>query len=81
MNEKIDRTLYTAVLIPWYITGNLHDTTVNNVYIPGVVTKNRQSIITATDQIPELFTYLTNLSEFYIDSTFYIPVDINRLDS
>jgi hypothetical protein len=81
INQKIDRTLYTAVLLTWHITGNLQDTTVNNVYTPGVITKNRQSIITAADQIPELFTYLTNLSEFYIDSTFYIPVDINRLDS
>lgn len=81
VNQKIDRTLYTAVSLPWYITGNLQDMKINDVYTPGTITKNRQSIITVADQIPELFTYLTNLSEFYIDSTFYIPVDINGLDS
>lgn len=80
-SQKIDQTLYIAVSLTWYITGNLQDEIINNVLIPGVTTKNRQSIITASTKIPELITKLSNLTEFYIDGTFYIPTDINGLDS
>ncbi len=81
LNQKIDRTLYMAVSLPWYITGEIPDIIRNGIITKGVQTKNKESIISVTDNMPELLTYLTNLTELYVDSTFYIPMDINGLDS
>jgi len=80
-NQKIDKTLYTAVSLTWYITGEIADITKNGIVIKGVQSKNRESIVTASETIPQLISHLTNLTELYVDSTFYIPTDINSLDS
>jgi hypothetical protein len=81
LNQKIDRTMYTAVSLTWYITGEIPDIVKNGVTTKGVQTKNRESIAAVVDIMPELISYLTNLTELYVDSTFYIPTDINLLDS
>jgi hypothetical protein len=81
LNRKIDRTMYTAVSLTWYITGEIPDIVKNGVTTKGVQTKNRESIAAVVDIMPELISYLTNLTELYVDSTFYIPTDINLLDS
>jgi len=80
-NRKIDRTMYTAVSLTWYITGEIPDIIKNGVTTKGVQTKNRESIAAVVDIMPELISHLTNLTELYVDSTFYIPTDINSLDS
>lgn len=80
-SQKIDRTLYVAVSLTWYITGEIFDTTKNGIKVKGVQSKNKESIILAAETIPELLTHLTNLTELYVDSTFTIPTDINGLDS
>jgi hypothetical protein len=81
LNRKIDRTMYTAVSLTWYITGEIPDIVKNGVTTKGVQTKNRESIAAVVDIMPELISHLTNLTELYVDSTFYIPTDINSLDS
>lgn len=78
---NIDRILYNAVAIEWAITGPLQDTVANNVTIPGVITRNRKVIATASATIPSIQTHLSNLTEFYTDSDFIVPKDINNLDS
>lgn len=81
VNQKIDRVMYVAVNIPWYVTGEIPDIIRNGVTISGVQSKNKQSIMSVYNQMPELVSYLTNLIEYYTDNTFIIPIDINRLDS
>ena len=73
--------MYTAVSLTWYITGEIADITKNGIVIKGVQSKNRESIVIASETIPQLISHLTNLTELYVDSTFYIPTDINSLDS
>ena len=78
---RIDRILYAATKLDWAISGPLQDTVTNGITIPGVITRNRKAIVTATATIPTIQTLLTNLTEFYTDSDFIIPKDINNLDS
>lgn len=78
---QVDRVLYAATTLDWAISGPLQDVITNGITIPGVITRNRKAIATATKQIPSIQTYLSNLTEFYTDSDFIIPKDINNLDS
>jgi len=80
-SQKIDRTLYVAASLTWYITGEILDTIKNGIKIKGVQNKNKESVVAAAKIIPELLMYLTNLTELYVDNTFTIPADINGLDS
>ena len=80
-NNNIDRILYKAVDLVWFISGNINDTHNGPTKIPGVLTSNQQNIDVASKTIPELKSYLSNLLEFYTDSDYVVPVDINGLDS
>lgn len=81
VSQKIDRVLYQAVGLTWYISGPQRDTIKTNTTIYGTITKNRQSVTQAALIIPELITHLSNLTEYYTDNEFIIPIDINGLDS
>jgi hypothetical protein len=78
-NNVIDNKIYTAVQLEWFITGNQRDSRLGNVIQPGVVTKNIQQIRVASQTIPELTTILSNLLEFYTDTDYIAPIDINGL--
>lgn len=78
-NNVIDNKIYTAVQLQWFITGNQRDMKIRNVQMPGVITKNIQQIKAAAQTIPELTTILSNPLEFYTDSDFIAPIDINGL--
>ena len=78
-NNVIDNKIYTAVQLEWFITGNQRDSRPGNVIQPGVVTKNIQQIRVASQTIPELTTILSNLLEFYTDTDYIAPIDINGL--
>ena len=80
-NNNIDRILYKAVDLVWFISGNINDTINGSTKIPGVLTSNQQNIDVASKTIPELKSYLSNLLEFYTDSDYVVPADINGLDS
>lgn len=75
----IDNKIYTAVQLEWFITGNIQNTKNGNIMIPGVITKNTQQIKAAAQTIPELTTILSNPLEFYTDSDYIQPIDINGL--
>ena len=77
----IDSNLYKSVQIQWYITGNLEDETINGVFIPGVRTKNKDEVQIASQTIQGISVYLNNLLEFYSDTTFIIPKDLNELEN
>jgi hypothetical protein len=42
---------------------------------------DKKQIAIASTRMPAIVSYLTNLTEYYIDGEFFIPTDINGLDS
>lgn len=77
--NRIDNKAYVSVQLTWMIAGMIQDTKNGNVTIPGVITKNTQQIKVATKTIPILSSILTNPLEFYVDTDYVTPIDINGL--
>jgi hypothetical protein len=77
--NRIDNKAYVSVQLTWMIAGMIQDTKNGNVTIPGVITKNTQQIKVATRTIPAIVSILTNPLEFYVDTDYIKPVDINGL--
>jgi hypothetical protein len=80
-SNNIDKIVYTGIEIQWAISGNIEDITQGSVRIPGVLSINQENIKRAVKEIPELKLFLSNPLEFYTNSDFIIPTDINGLDS
>ena len=76
-NQQIDNNLYTAIELTWYITGNVDDVNINNSKQFGVISKNKNSVINAERRMPGISSKLSNLLEFYTDTDFVVPRDIN----
>ena len=74
---KIDNNLYIAAKIEWSISGPLENSYSNGTTILGVKTKNHKAIIEAEKLLPGIATRLTNLVEYYSDTDFLAPQDIN----
>ena len=77
INKRIDSNIYSSIRLTWYITGPMYDIVTNNTTQLGVISKNRQSVINVERQMPGIATKLSNLLEFYTDSDFVVPRDIN----
>ncbi len=80
-NNGIDRKLYLAVQLTWYISGPIEDINNGTIIIPGVQTKNEKQIKFASQTINNISSYLTDTLQFYTDNDYSTPVDINGLDS
>jgi hypothetical protein len=78
--KQIDNNLYTMIKLKWTIKGDLQDTKVAGVLVPSVSTINSLAIKSVENFMPGLSSYLTNLTEFYIGSTYIIATDINGLE-
>ena len=76
-SKKIDPVMYIAVKLLWYITGSKTDLLLDS----GVTTKNKNQLEIAAKLMPQIKTYLTNLTQFYTDTDYITPKDINGLDS
>jgi len=74
---QIDSNIYTAVKLTWYIAGPIDDILTNNTKQFGIQSKNRQSILNVEKLMPGITTKLSNLLEFYTDTDFIVPRDIN----
>ena len=74
---QIDSNIYTAVKLTWYIAGPIDDILTNNTKQFGIQSKNRQSILNVEKLMPGITTKLSNLLEFYTDTDFVVPRDIN----
>jgi hypothetical protein len=74
----IDLHLYIGVSIKWYITGELIDTVNGSITVPGIITKNKQSLRDAEKQLPGISKLITNLSQYYTDTDYIVPKDINQ---
>jgi hypothetical protein len=76
-SNKIDRNLYGGVQLDWYISGPIDDTRHNGVLKPGVISRNKKQIAAAEFTLPGISKKLTNPLEFYTDTDFVVPSDIN----
>lgn len=78
LSKKIDSVVYLAVKIPWSITGPIDDELVNGTLTKGIRNKNLLQIISANSKMPGLSNFLTNPLQFYQDTSFTVPKDINE---
>jgi hypothetical protein len=78
LSNVIDLHLYIGVSIKWYITGELIDTVNGSITVPGIITKNKQSLRDAEKQLPGISKLITNLSQYYTDTDYIVPKDINQ---
>lgn len=76
-SDQIDKKLYIAIEIAWYIAGPANDV-ITGISVPGVATLNKKQIQLAANTIPEIVTYLTNPLQFYADTEYTVPKDINK---
>lgn len=79
--DVIEKKMYVATSLTWYISGAIEDTTSGVVNIPGVITKNQKQVKYANRNLIGLSSKLTNFTEYYTDNDYSIPTDINGLDS
>lgn len=77
--RKIDPNLYVSTSLRWYITGNIESLYENGVTIKSVAEKNNDEIKIASKIIPDISNYLQNLTEYYSDTTYIIPKDLNPI--
>ena len=79
--NRVDKKLYVIHKIQWHITGPKQDQYKNGAFIPGVVTKNTEQIKFISKTMPGIENILTDPLQYYTDSDFIAPTDINGLDS
>jgi hypothetical protein len=77
INKQIDSVVYLGISIPWTIAGEIEDTNINGTMIKGVRTKNNLQIQYANSKLPGISDYLNNPLQYYLDTTFVVPQDIN----
>ena len=73
----IDPSLYSAISIKWTIEGYQTTQYQNGITIIGVAEKNRSELIKAEQKLSGISIKLNNLLEFYTDTEYSIPRDIN----
>ena len=78
---KVDPNLYKTAKLKWHITGQIEDSQNGSLVTFGVKTKNKQAIKEANKNLQRLDVKLRNLAEFFSDTTFNVPDDINNLDN
>ena len=76
--KKIDNNLYQLETIEWKIAGVLNTVTVNGISKIGVVEQNIETIRNKSKTMPELLQYFKSYSEFYTDTTYEVPENINQ---
>ena len=76
-SRKIDNIVYSAVQITWYIAGTIEDTNNGAVSMPGVRSKNLLQLKYAETVLPGIRLYITDPLQFYTDTTYVVPADIN----
>lgn len=75
---NIDSNLYIATKLEWSIAGPIENTYANGTTILGVKTKNYKALIEAEKALPGIIVKLSNLIEYYSDTDFTAPKDINE---
>lgn len=73
---KLDTNLYAIGQCQWYIAGP-KETTFSPVKKPGVIELNTKAIAELQKTLPGISQKLTNPLQFYTDTDFVVPRDIN----
>ena len=73
----LDNNLYKALELTWIISGILQSETTNGVIVNGVYDKNKKTVEINNIEMPGLNSKLANLTEFYTDTTYIVPENIN----
>jgi len=76
-SREIDNNVYSAYEIQWAITGPMNNTYKDGVLVKGVVEKNVDAIRQLETIIPEIVGILTNPIQYYSDTDYVVPRDIN----
>lgn len=75
--SKIDKNLYTAIQVKWVISGKLETTQTDGITTISVPDQNRKILISAERQMSGISVKLNNLIEYYTNTEFKVPADIN----
>lgn len=76
--KKIDNNLYQLEIINWKIAGPLNTTTTNGITEIGVVEQNIETIRNKSKKMSGLLQYFKSYSEFYTDTIYEVPENINQ---
>jgi hypothetical protein len=74
--SNLDTNLYLAGSCKWYIAGE-RETVYQPVYKPGVIELNTSAINELQKTLPGISQKLTNPLQYYTDTDFVVPRDIN----
>lgn len=77
LSSKLDNISYTAIEIPWQVSGNLEDSIENGARNFGILSFNQNSLSRAQQTIPEIGSIITTLTDLVYDDSFIVPKDIN----
>lgn len=77
LSKKLDTAFYTAITLQWTIAGPINDDYTTGILTEGVITKNARQIAANIQNMPGLDQRLSNLTEFYTDTVYTVPPDIN----
>lgn len=78
LSNVIDLHLYSGAIVTWFISGETADVVNNNITTQGVITKNKLALKQAEKQIPGISKLITNVLQYYSDTEFVVPADINE---
>ena len=76
--KKIDNNLYQLEIINWKIAGPLNTTTTNGITEIGVIEQNIETIRNKSKKMLGLLQYFKSYSEFYTDTIYEVPENINQ---
>jgi len=76
--KKIDNNLYQLEIINWKIAGPLNTTTTNGITEIGVIEQNIETIRNKSKKMSGLLQYFKSYSEFYTDTIYEVPENINQ---
>lgn len=77
IGNLIDQNLYSVIDIKWQFVGPILTTYNQGITIRGVVDINQRALRAAEQKLPGISIKLNNLLEFYTDTDFTVPTDIN----
>jgi hypothetical protein len=75
-NRQIDNNMYIAGTVKWQITGPI-ETQTTPYLKPGVTELNTKAIASLKQTMPSISVKLSNLTEYYTDTDFIVPKNIN----
>jgi hypothetical protein len=78
LSSDIDPVLYQSVKIKWIITGQKQTTDINGIKTIGVYEQNSETIKNTEITMPGISATLSNPLQYYSDTDFIVPKDINQ---